>query len=237
MSLCVKWVKYISFLVLFSGFNSGDGLQKKQIVTDHFTIDFYVTPHYDLKKAKTEVSYTWYKSGELFTTQGEVGGAILNGVYTKRYLSGQLAEKGTYCEGVKHGVWKTWHANGKLQGLISWKKGKKKGEYGIFDKKGMPQLKGSYKHDKKIGTWENYSSKDTTFTYYKKGEINIKKTIREKEKSENLKKSSSPSTLKLKDRFNKFFKQLFSPQKKKKTSTKKNKNNQKKKSNKEKKSQ
>jgi len=243
MNLCMKWIKYISFLVLFSGFNSGDGLQKKQIVSDDFTIDFFVNPNYQLKKAKTTVSYTWYKSGALFTTQGEVGGEILNGVYTKRYLSGQLAEKGIYCKGVKHGVWKTWHANGKLQGITSWKKGVKKGRYAIFDQKGMPQLRGNYKHNKKTGTWEGYTSKDTTFTYYKKGVINVKKTAREKEKLEKLKESKQPTQLKFKDRFNNFFKQLFQSKKKKKTDLKKgkkhkkNKKSTKKKSNKDKKSQ
>jgi antitoxin component YwqK of YwqJK toxin-antitoxin module len=80
--------------------------------------------------------YFWYKSQEIKRTQGGSGGLLLNGIYEHFYANKQLAEKGHFKKGLKHGTWTYWNENGYLTRIEQWRRGKPRGRTLIYDGKG-----------------------------------------------------------------------------------------------------
>ncbi len=199
-----SYIKQLMFLTgFFCLFLQSFANQKRQIVTDEFTLEFFINTEFKEKKTKTTKTYTWYKSGEIYKTEGAIGGIVLDGSFIKRYTDNQLAQKGIYKNGLKHGIWKTWYPNGKLQTSTAWKNGVKKGGYKAYSELGKPQVLGEYRNDKKQGKWIYLQEKDTTF--FKKGKRNDEKIerLKEREAKKELRKDLS-----LKERTSVFFKKI-----------------------------
>lgn len=165
-----------AFLLSFVTLND---LQKKIVTDDNYTYEFYVNTD-DLKNHSTSKEYFWYRNGTILSTYGQTDGDVLDGMYTKKYISHQLATKGEFSKGLKNNTWKHWFENGKIKELVEWKRGYKSGKYESYNNKGDIELKGHYYKNKKSGKWISYISKDTL--YYKKGNIVTKK---ESETAEN----------------------------------------------------
>jgi antitoxin component YwqK of YwqJK toxin-antitoxin module len=146
--------------------------QKRIINTHDFDYEFYISSEKN-QKCKLGRNYFWYKSGAIHQSTADVGGPVLVDGYTKYYKSKQLAEKGTFNDGLKDGIWKSWHENGNLAALEKWKNGLRHGDFILYDAQGAQNVVGTYRNDQKHGTWINYVSKDTLV--YKKGNIVPKK--------------------------------------------------------------
>lgn len=84
-------------------------------------------------KSKT---YYWYKSQNVMSTQGGSSGLLLDGIYERFYSNKQLAIKGFYKKGLKHGTWTYWNKEGRLMKEEHWRKGASKSKTLVYDKKG-----------------------------------------------------------------------------------------------------
>jgi len=83
--------------------------------------------------------YHWFQSQHILTTQGGASGQLLHGGYEAFYDSKQLAEKGKFHKGLKHGEWKYWNSNGTLTRIEHWKNGTQLGKTQQFGAAGVVQ--------------------------------------------------------------------------------------------------
>ncbi len=122
---------------------------KRFVKTDSFKCEFYVSNR-NLKdfQIQDSLTYYWCKAQKLLVTQGGVGGKVIDGNFLKFYHSGQLAEKGFFRMGLKHGIWKTWYLNGSLRSIYHYRNGRKNGNYALFDEQGFILKNGKYANDK-----------------------------------------------------------------------------------------
>ena len=141
------------FLCLFFGLVAHSFCQnltnKRYVKTDSFDYEFYVSErNLEDFQVKDSLIYYWCKSQKLLATQGGFGGRVIDGSYSKFYPSGQLAEKGIFKMGLKHGVWKTWYRNGVLRAVCHYRNGKKHGLFTQFDEQGLVLNSKKYLNDK-----------------------------------------------------------------------------------------
>lgn len=180
--------------------------QKRLVKTDSFKLEFYVVEKQKVySRLNDSLHYHWYKSQKMYITQGGVDGEVINGVFKKFYLTGQLAEKGQLYFGLKQGKWRTWHSNGNLKTIIEYRRGKKHGNVSRYDKDGTLIGASEYKND----YIKEERNRILNLILEKKSADNNKGS--EKEKNRKKKESSSEEKLdkkevKLKDRFSKISK-------------------------------
>lgn len=137
----------------------------KSILAELQTADDWVSvdPH------KT---YYWYSSNAVHTTQGGYSGKLLNGSYTEYYLNKNLREQGTFKNGLKTGVWKSWNDQGGLLSFMTWQDGTKSGKFELLDDKGMVKTSGTYRSNLLDGIVKSYVSADSaTVVKYKNGKV------------------------------------------------------------------
>ncbi|PTX64075.1 MORN repeat protein [Kordia periserrulae] len=146
--------------------------QKRIINASDFDYEFYISSE-KLKKPKNDKTYFWFKSGKIHQSKADVGGFVLVDEFTKYYKSKQLAEKGTFSDGLKDGVWRSWHENGTVATVETWKNGYRHGDFVQFAKNGNTIEEGRYRNHQKHGTWIQHISQDTL--RYKKGVVIPKK--------------------------------------------------------------
>ena len=146
--------------------------QKRIINTHDFDYEFYVSSE-KVKNPKLGKTYFWYRSGEIHQSSADIGGSALVDEFTKQYKSKQLAEKGSFNDGLKDGTWKSWYENGTLSHIEHWKSGRKHGDFISYNKNGEKIAEGTYRNHQKHGTWIQHVSKDTL--RYNKGVIVPKK--------------------------------------------------------------
>ncbi len=154
---------------------------KKRITDNEFRYEFYTTSKEVL--AKSDRLYFWFKGGAIHISEYGVSGELLHGEFEKFFLNNQLAEKGSFKNGLKKGLWKTWHKNGKLATIINYNSGKKNGTFYEYNPEEKLIEKGKYKNGKKHGKWYNFITKERVD--YNRGEAVIVET--KKEKSPNVK--------------------------------------------------
>ncbi|MBC8756039.1 hypothetical protein H2O64_15280 [Kordia sp. YSTF-M3] len=148
-------------------------LPQKRIINDqNFDYEFYISQE-KIKKPKSDRIYYWYRSGEIHQSTSAIGGDILVDNYQKFYKTKQLAEKGNFNDGLKHGTWQNWFENGTLQQVKEWKKGIPHGKFALYTTDGNKIEEGRYKNGQKQGTWIDYIKKDTL--HYSSGKIIPKK--------------------------------------------------------------
>lgn len=80
--------------------------------------------------------YFWYKAQKVLSTQGGASGELINGDFVAYHENKQLAQKGTFCKGLKDGKWMYWRTDGTLIMIEFWKKGDPCGTKEIFNENG-----------------------------------------------------------------------------------------------------
>lgn len=70
--------------------------------------------------------YFWYSAQHVISTQGASSGTLLHGDFEGFYDNKQLAQKGAFNRGLKHGEWMYWRPDGTLQSTQKWSKGELK---------------------------------------------------------------------------------------------------------------
>ncbi|MDF3026946.1 MAG: hypothetical protein K0S23_1253 [Fluviicola sp.] len=150
----------------FTGFSQKIEIENKfHIKQDDKSIIFHVldTDESRLKKYNPNKSYYWFKSQKVLITQGGSSGSLLNGDYESFYKNNQLAEKGLFKKGLKHGVWKHWAPNGILIHQENWSKGIQIGKQLYYNREGIIQKTIVYKSSE-----VQIISRDTTILKNKK---------------------------------------------------------------------
>lgn len=82
------------------------------------------------------LTYFWYKSQSVISTQGGSSGLLLHGIYEQFHANKQLAVRGFFKKGLKNGVWTYWNDEGKLIKEELWRKGKSKNSTFIYNTEG-----------------------------------------------------------------------------------------------------
>lgn len=191
IKLLLRW-GILPLAVLLLSFT--DPYSIKRVTDTSFKYEFYTSQ----KKINTRPGrqYYWFKGGAIHNSESGIAGELLQETFVKFYLNNQLAEKGSFVNGLKTGVWKTWYPNGKIQSIENWKNGLKKGSSKNYDQNGTLLEEGTFKRNVKHGLWIDAIKKDTVM--YKNGNIFIKKPKLTKEEKavEKIKKQAAQATKK-----------------------------------------
>lgn len=76
-----------------------------------------------IANAKNDRYYFWYTANIIHSTQGGVGGPLLDGHYIAFYPDKNLKEEGFFKKGLKDGEWKTWDRKGAITSTVEWDEG------------------------------------------------------------------------------------------------------------------
>ncbi|AMR33713.1 hypothetical protein A0256_20890 [Mucilaginibacter sp. PAMC 26640] len=140
------------------------------------TILFDVDPVDNLSDMDFGLTYYWYASNQIHTTQGGFSGKLLNGHYTEFYLNKGLKEQGTFKKGLKQGLWKEWAETGQLVQSVTWKKGIKSGEFRSYDTNGKVEQQGTFANNVLNGVlYKNHGKDSVDMQYYRNGVVVGKK--------------------------------------------------------------
>lgn len=138
----------LTTLNIFVGFSQKFEIENKfHIKQDDKSIIFRVldTDESQLKKYNSKKHYYWFKSQKILITQGGSSGSLLNGDYESFYKNNQLAEKGLFKKGLKHGVWRFWGQNGILIHQENWSSGIQIGKQLYYSDQGILEKTVLYK--------------------------------------------------------------------------------------------
>lgn len=179
---------YLRFLQLFiwgiliSGTANAQSFVETMLtykVTVHYpghTVTAHVKPTEKFSVSSDQLYY-WFSGNQISITQGGYSGKPLNGDYEDVYDSKNLKESGSFDEGLKSGVWKSWTEEGLLINQYTFRKGRKNGAYAKYDKRGKVMEKGAYHNDLLDGKQETVSADSTRVVWYKDGKIKQPKSI------------------------------------------------------------
>lgn len=106
-------------------------------------------------KYDNSLTYYWYKSQNVMSTQGGSSGLLLNGIYEQFYANKQLAIKGFFKKGLKHGTWTYWNEEGRLKKEEFWRHGKPKKSAVIYNKNGGIKKEKNYGKDEVVHNLED----------------------------------------------------------------------------------
>jgi antitoxin component YwqK of YwqJK toxin-antitoxin module len=150
----------------FVGFSQKFEIENKfHIKQDDKSIIFRVldTDESHLKKYDSKKNYYWFKSQKILITQGGSSGSLLNGDYESFYKNNQLAEKGLFKKGLKHGIWRFWGQNGILIHQENWSSGIQIGKQLYYSDQGILEKTILYKSNQ-----VQIIARDTTIVKTKK---------------------------------------------------------------------
>lgn len=102
-------------------------------------------------RLRNDRMYFWLKSHEVHETQGDYAGQLLDGDYVRLDANNNLAEKGAFASGLKHGVWKSWYPNGLMASSTSWWLGEFHGPTMTYDSTGQLAAVSNYRNGKMHG--------------------------------------------------------------------------------------
>lgn len=142
------------FMVLCSTVVFGQEPEARRHFKDDSTrAEFYILLESKRIRYRKAHTYYWFHAQKLHCTQEGAAGKLLHGPFTRFYHEGQLAEKGDFRYGLKHGNWKFWYPSGILASEYHYKKGMLHGSYTLFDSSGEVLDYGKFrrgvKHSKK----------------------------------------------------------------------------------------
>jgi antitoxin component YwqK of YwqJK toxin-antitoxin module len=152
-----------------------DGTSKAVLLYDATGITaIAVFYHPDGKKAaegtyiaqKKEGKWKYYSAiqeGYLVSEDNYVAD-VREGLSTKFYISGSVAETLPYHEGIKDGEWIQYYADGKPCLKATYVKGMLEGTFLFYFPEGSLQFEGFYLADKRNGKWKTYNE-DGTLKY------------------------------------------------------------------------
>ena len=96
-------------------------------------------------KYEDTLTYFWFKSQKIHSSQGNAGGKVLHGDYLAYYKNGQLAMRGQFEKGLKEGEWKEWREDGSIKRICTYSNGSLHGDFCEFDETGNTVHDGVYK--------------------------------------------------------------------------------------------
>ena len=178
------FISRLSFVVVFFVLVSfSDPYSIKRISDIDFRYEFYTT------NKKVNVSrdkvYYWFKGGAIHNSESGFSGELLDGDFVKMFHSNQLAEQGTFSNGLKVGLWKIWYPSGIIKSEQKWVNGLKRGRSTSYSENGNVIETGKYTNNRKFGNWINFVTKDTV--YYMNDKVVIEKPKLSKEEKAQLK--------------------------------------------------
>ncbi len=210
--------KSISLLILgFILLSVNKNITRLTISDNEFKYSFGVSQS-KLKRHDLRKRYYWYKSQKLHSTIGSSNGKLLEGDFIRSYRSDEIAERGSFKNGLKNGKWVKWFENGTVKSISFWYNGVQVKKYVEFTDQGVLKTQGKYSNGRKHGKWIDYAKGDTL--EYRKGEIKLPKEKKEKldtlnatdekEKKFRIKGLFKKDSLKQKEKdTTPFFKRLF----------------------------
>ena len=157
------------------------------IITKNDTVySFYAVKPVNIKKAKENKVYYWFKKDTLLKTEGGFDGRILDGVFKMFYPNKNLSESGTFRNGLKINEWKAWYPNGKIQTITNWKNGEKNGLFEEYNIDGTLSKSGFYKNGNLDGVLTEFlTNGKQNHLIFKEGLPVIKKPKAQKDSLEN----------------------------------------------------
>ena len=95
-----------------------------------------------------------YESGQLMT-RGTYTNGVRHGLYEEYYESGQLKEKCYFETGNEHGPFESYYENGQLEGKYNFNNGDPRGDgfFEHYNERGELVARGSYHASRKCGEW------------------------------------------------------------------------------------
>lgn len=141
----MKQILTIAALILTITCLGQERSELRHCKTKEFKYDFYVQLDDKNVRYKDTVLYVWFRAQKLHTTQGMSDGYLLNGPFKKYYHSGQIAEQGSYKNGLRIGEWKSWRESGTLIAIYHYSSGSLHGSYSLFGAEGQRVKTGTYK--------------------------------------------------------------------------------------------
>lgn len=183
----MKTLLFLSTLFLMQIALSQELKELRHIRDSQFKCDFYISFSDKEVKYEDTLHYHWFKAQQIHVTQGNSSGRVLNGEFTKFYLSGQMAEQGEFKKGLKDGVWKTWFESGNLKSIYNYKEGIIKGDYMLFNEAGDVRESGKIKKGEKEIDEEELEKDEKPVTLkkaYKQEQRRMKKEAKQKERDE-----------------------------------------------------
>lgn len=143
-----------------------------------FTVKLYKGE--DVPKVEVDKWYYWYKNNALHKSHGDFIGQLLHGTFSATDQNNNLLQKGTFEQGLKDGVWKSWNAEGQYVTIENWKSGVLDGAFKRFDREERVIEAGSYKNGKFFGKVFHYHQNVLdSITIIKNGEMKKSKVISE----------------------------------------------------------
>lgn len=129
------WFFLVICLLATSGMAQGLP-ELRHCTTPTYKMDFYILLADKKINYKDTLSYHWFKSQRIYETQGSSAGYLLHGSFVKYDLGGQLAEKGQFKFGLRHGEWRSWYPSGHIRSVCYYKHGLLHGKMQVFDEEG-----------------------------------------------------------------------------------------------------
>ena len=182
MGISIK-MKTAGFIlsVFFGAWSHGQELKElRHWVTNEHSCDFYILLDEKKIKFSDTLDYYWFKSQQVHVTQGFASGNLLDGPFTKFYVSGQLAASGQFETGLQAGEWKTWFESGQLQTIYNYDEGVLDGNYYRFDESGQIVESGHYRD----GKYHGEKIENGEVTKYRNGKERNRKAKVEKNTTE-----------------------------------------------------
>lgn len=138
----MKYAVLILGLLAASYANAQDHLKdfslKRSLKQDGLHLQFMVldTDRKGIRHYNPSKFYYWTKAQHVRATQGASSGLLLHGLFEAFYPDKQLAKKGKYTKGLKHGEWNYWNADGTFRRIENWRHGNLSGKQEFFDDNG-----------------------------------------------------------------------------------------------------
>ncbi|WP_369434704.1 hypothetical protein ABZR88_02510 [Mucilaginibacter yixingensis] len=145
------------------------GLNKVRVVENGSTILLETNPVNSGPEIDPHLTYYWYSSNHVHTTQGGYSGRLLNGAYSEFYENKELKEQGKFKKGLKSGEWKKWNEQGKLLAIVTWHEGIQSGDFSVFDEDGKLKQSGVYRNGLLEGKIKTYNKDGVTIQKYHLG--------------------------------------------------------------------
>jgi antitoxin component YwqK of YwqJK toxin-antitoxin module len=177
-------ILYLAFFNFFLFQLNAQGTLEEYTPINNFTLnfdDYYINFHFlTTKKPNIEINdnlyYYWFKTDQIHSTQGAIGGQALHGDFIVFYDDRNLKEKGVFNMGLKDGKWKKWHNNGVLMEVGTWDKGRKEDSWFEYDPEGLIVKEANYNHGALDGNYKEYFNGELVIEKkYKNGKEIIRK--------------------------------------------------------------
>lgn len=143
--------------------------------------------------------YYWFLSNGIHSTNGGVGGKLLQGTYTSYYADMSLKESGKMQLGQKTGKWTSWYQNGTIQSRVHLKNGLIHGKCITYDEDIRNCVQSNYHLGKLKGLQRTFvngvcieKKKFRQGTLIPPKEPRVKKTHKKEKEEKPIKKKRDP---------------------------------------------